>query len=53
MAEQRGIGWWATSALESNVGEETTYTVILGSENLAKLTDEQKQIAIDKNLTLA
>ena len=41
------------NALESNVGENTTHTVILGSENLAKLTDEQKQIAIDKNLTLA
>lgn len=40
-------------ALESNVGEETTYTVVLGSENLAKLTDAQKQIAIDKNLALA
>lgn len=40
-------------ALESNVGEETTYTVILGSENLEKLTDAQRQIAIDKNLTLA
>ena len=40
-------------ALESNVGEDTTYTVVLGSENLAKLTDAQKQIAIDKNLALA
>ena len=41
------------NALESNVGEENTYTVFLGSENLSKLTDAQKQIAIDKNLTLA
>lgn len=40
------------NALEDNTGK-TTYTVNLGSTNLAKLTDEQKQIAIDKNYTLA
>lgn len=41
------------NAIQSNAGEATTYTVFLGDENLVKLTDEQKQIAIDKNLTLA
>lgn len=40
------------NALSDNTGG-TTYTVILGATNLAKLTDEQKQIAIDKNYTLA
>lgn len=40
------------NALSDNTGK-TTYTVTLGSTNLAKLTDEQKQIAIDKNYTLA
>ena len=40
------------NALADNTGK-TTYTVTLGSTNLAKLTDEQKQIAIDKNYTLA
>ena len=40
------------NALSDNTGG-TTYTVTLGSTNLAKLTDEQKQIAIDKNYTLA
>ena len=32
---------------------ETAKTLTLGSVNLAKLTDEQKQIATDKNWTLA
>ena len=40
------------NALSDNTGG-TTYTVTLGATNLAKLTDEQKQIAIDKNYTLA
>ena len=40
------------NALADNTGK-TTYTVTLGATNLAKLTDEQKQIAIDKNYTLA
>ena len=39
------------NALADNTGK-TTYTVTLGSTNLAKLTDEQKQIAINKNYTL-
>lgn len=40
------------NALADNTGK-TTYTVTLGATNLSKLTDEQKQIAIDKNYTLA
>lgn len=40
------------NALSDNTGG-TTYKVTLGETNLAKLTDEQKQIAIDKNYTLA
>ena len=40
------------NALSDNTGK-TTYKVTLGATNLAKLTDEQKQIAIDKNYTLA
>ena len=32
---------------------ETAKTLTLGSTNLAKLTDEQKAIAINKNWTLA
>lgn len=40
------------NALSDNTGG-TKYTVTLGETNLAKLTDEQKQIAIDKNYTLA
>ena len=40
------------NALSDNTGG-TTYTVTLGATNLAKLTDEQKQIAIDKNYNLA
>lgn len=41
------------NALSDNTGVSTTYKVTLGSTNLAKLTAEQKQIAIDKNYTLA
>lgn len=40
------------NALADNTGG-TKYTITLGSTNLAKLTDEQKQIAINKNYTLA
>ena len=40
------------NALSDNTGK-TTYKVTLGATNLAKLTDEQKQIAINKNYTLA
>ena len=40
------------NAFQDNSGG-TTYTVYLGSANLAKLTDEQKQIAIAKNILLA
>ena len=36
-----------------NLTGETAKTLTLGSVNLAKLTDEQKQIATDKNWTLA
>ena len=32
---------------------ETAKTLTLGATNLAKLTDEQKQIATNKNWTLA
>lgn len=38
-------------ALEDNTGK-TTYKITLGSTNLAKLTDEQKAIATNKNYTL-
>lgn len=40
------------NALEDNTGG-TQYTLKLGSTNLAKLTDEQKQIAYDKNIALS
>lgn len=40
-------------ALADRTNETTAYTLKLGSENLAKLTDEQKAIATDKNWTLA
>ena len=33
--------------------DDTAYTLTLGETNLAKLTDEQKAIATDKNWTLA
>ena len=41
------------NALSDNTSLSTTYKITLGSTNLAKLTDEQKQIAINKNYTLA
>lgn len=41
------------NAFEDNTGEEITYTVRLGSTNLAKLTEEQKLIATNKNILLA
>lgn len=40
------------NSLEDNTGEETRYTVYFGSTNLAKLTDEQKAIAENKNISL-
>ena len=40
------------NALADNTGG-TTYKITLGSTNLAKLTDEQKAIATNKNYTLA
>jgi hypothetical protein len=41
------------NAFEDNSGEETAYTVYLGSTNLEKLTEEQKLIATNKNIILA
>ena len=41
------------NALSDNTGVATTYTVIIGSTNLAKLTQEQIDIATAKNITLA
>ena len=41
------------NALVNLSGSSTTYTVTIGSTNLAKLTAEQIQIATDKNITLA
>jgi hypothetical protein len=40
------------NALSDNSELDTTYTVHLGSANLAKLTDEQKAIAYLKNIDL-
>ena len=40
------------TALADRTGQEA-YTLTLGSTNLAKLSDEQKAIATDKNWTLA
>lgn len=40
------------NALSDNTGVSTTYTVKLGATNLAKLSDEQKQIATNKNISL-
>lgn len=39
-------------ALADRTGQ-TAYTLKLGAKNLAKLSDEQKAIATDKNWTLA
>lgn len=41
------------NALSDNSGLETTYTVTLGSTNLAKLTEEQLAIVAAKNINLA
>ena len=41
------------NALSDNTELDTTYTVTLGSANLAKLTVEQKKIAYNKNIELA
>lgn len=40
------------NALEDNTGESTQYTVYLGSSNLVKLTQEQRNIATNKNIKL-
>ena len=40
------------NALEDNTGG-TTFTIKLGATNLAKLTEEQKAIAVNKNYALA
>ena len=36
----------------TNMSDTATYTITIGSTNLAKLTDEQIQIATDKKITL-
>ena len=41
------------NALKDFSGTSTTRTVTLGSDNLAKLTDDEKKIATDKGWTLA
>lgn len=41
------------NALSDNTAIATTYTVTLGTENLEKLTEEQKEIAYSKNIALA
>jgi hypothetical protein len=41
------------NALSDNTALDTTYTVTLGSANLEKLTEEQKEIAYSKNIALA
>ena len=41
------------NALSDNTELDTTYKVTLGSANLAKLTEEQKEIAYNKNIFLA
>lgn len=41
------------NALEDNTNETLTYTLYLGSTNLAKLTEDQMAIAYDKNINLA
>jgi hypothetical protein len=41
------------NALSDNTGLATTYKVQLGSANLAKLTQEEKEIAYNKNISLA
>lgn len=57
-------GWWGTTMLSAenmvamfetlaDLTGQTAKTLTLGSTNLAKLTDEQKQIATNKNWNLA
>jgi hypothetical protein len=41
------------NSLVDKTGQTGTFTLYLGSTNLAKLTDEQKSIAWNKNITLA
>ena len=41
------------NAFEDNTGEETQYTVTIGFQNLYKLTDDQKAVALNKNILLA
>ncbi len=41
------------NALENHSDETKTYEICFGSTNLAKLTDEQKQVAYDKNINLS
>jgi hypothetical protein len=41
------------NALSDNSELDTTYTVTLGTANLEKLTEEQKEIAYSKNIALA
>lgn len=36
----------------TNMSDTATYTITIGSTNLAKLTEEQIQIATDKRITL-
>ena len=36
----------------TNMNSSATYTIAIGSTNLAKLTEEQIQIATDKRITL-
>ena len=36
----------------TNMNSSATYTITIGSTNLAKLTEEQIQIATDKRITL-
>jgi hypothetical protein len=40
------------NALKDYSGSDTTYTVTLGRENLAKLTDAEKMMAVNKGWTL-
>ena len=41
------------NALSNNSGLETTYTVTLGADNIAKLTEEQLALVAAKNINLA
>jgi hypothetical protein len=44
------VSW--LNALKDRTDESETYTLIIGSTNLAKLTDEQVAIATSKNWTI-